>query len=350
MVNGKWGYIDKTGKTVIPYIYDWTYSFSQGRAIVRSGKKDFFIKKDGSVLKTPKCAPVTTTNGSFRNGLAAVKINKKYGFITTEGELAIDAIYDSVWGFLGELCSVQLNGKFVVINTKGEIVFEPDADGVSNFDTGIAPFRKGKKWGVMDDKGNIIKEPCYDQLSDWNEGYSTGIENRALGYELTRAQAGSNDIYINRKGEFVAYQEDPKGKEERSKKMLESLFDLQKKVEKKDTWDKAEWAYDDFSINKKGATRHFYFVLKWLKEKDLLTENGISMYNDKNNLGVGLYRSLVKEQAADFLDRCYDAWYEVEGIANYQIDPSIKFEGELNLGKYWDEYLMNIKRLQSPRP
>ena len=32
--NGKWGYIDETGKTVIPFQYDLALQFSEGKAVV----------------------------------------------------------------------------------------------------------------------------------------------------------------------------------------------------------------------------------------------------------------------------------------------------------------------------
>jgi hypothetical protein len=35
----KWGYIDKTGKTVVPFEYDYTQSFSEGLAWVQKDGK-----------------------------------------------------------------------------------------------------------------------------------------------------------------------------------------------------------------------------------------------------------------------------------------------------------------------
>ena len=32
--NGKWGYIDETGKVVIPFQYDQAYTFNEGKAVV----------------------------------------------------------------------------------------------------------------------------------------------------------------------------------------------------------------------------------------------------------------------------------------------------------------------------
>ena len=48
--NGKWGFIDKTGKVTIPFMYDYPASFFLGVAVVRLGKESFTINKKGERL------------------------------------------------------------------------------------------------------------------------------------------------------------------------------------------------------------------------------------------------------------------------------------------------------------
>ncbi|MDR1096634.1 MAG: WG repeat-containing protein [Tannerella sp.] len=50
ILNDKWGFIDKTGKEIIPLKYDWTYSFSEGKAKVRLNNEEFFIDKQGNKI------------------------------------------------------------------------------------------------------------------------------------------------------------------------------------------------------------------------------------------------------------------------------------------------------------
>jgi len=45
--NGKWGFIDKSGATVIPFKYDFGESFSKGKAKVEINGKSFYINKKG---------------------------------------------------------------------------------------------------------------------------------------------------------------------------------------------------------------------------------------------------------------------------------------------------------------
>ena len=147
-------------------------------------------------------------------------------------------------------------------------------------------------------------------------------------------------FYINKNGNIIC-----------EYKIIEKTFEKSELLtltqgvkESKDVWDKAKWSYDGFTITKKGAIRPFYFVLGWLHKNDLLTEAGISSYKDKNNLEIGLYRYMVKDEVAHFFDCFYDYWFEKQAIANYQIDPSLKFEGDENLDKYWEFYIENKQK------
>ena len=83
-LNGKWGFIDKTGKEVTPIKYDYAVGFSEG--------------------------------------LASVKLNNKYGFIDKTGKEVIPIKYDDAYMFSEGLAEVKLEGKYFYINRKGECV------------------------------------------------------------------------------------------------------------------------------------------------------------------------------------------------------------------------------------
>ncbi|WP_435932419.1 WG repeat-containing protein [Moraxella bovoculi] len=48
--NNKYGYVDKTGKVVVPIQYDETWFFSEGLAGVKQNGKWGFIDKTGEVV------------------------------------------------------------------------------------------------------------------------------------------------------------------------------------------------------------------------------------------------------------------------------------------------------------
>ena len=42
-LNGKWGFIDKDNKVVIPFIYEWVLTYENGLAAVRTKDGNFYI-------------------------------------------------------------------------------------------------------------------------------------------------------------------------------------------------------------------------------------------------------------------------------------------------------------------
>ena len=73
----KYGFIDKTGKVVIPSTYDEVRNFSEGLCEVMEDKKWGFIDKTGKVV-----VPLIYDEvGHFREGLCWVRKDKKWGFV-----------------------------------------------------------------------------------------------------------------------------------------------------------------------------------------------------------------------------------------------------------------------------
>ena len=48
--NGKWGFIDNTGKVVIPVQYDNAWVFENGKALVQLNGEEFYIDETGKRL------------------------------------------------------------------------------------------------------------------------------------------------------------------------------------------------------------------------------------------------------------------------------------------------------------
>ena len=97
--NGKWGFIDKEGKEVIPIKYDWVENFSEGLAPVKllNGKWGY-IDKEGKVV-----IPIKYDDAwPFREGLALVKLNGKWSYIDKEGKVVIPIKYEDVFPYREE--------------------------------------------------------------------------------------------------------------------------------------------------------------------------------------------------------------------------------------------------------
>jgi hypothetical protein len=84
-------YIDKSGKEVLSLSgYSYAGAFFQGRALVRRGRSSYgFIDKRGAEI----VAPSYKGAADYSEGLAAVVIGRKVGFIGLDGKVAIKPVY-----------------------------------------------------------------------------------------------------------------------------------------------------------------------------------------------------------------------------------------------------------------
>ena len=181
-LNGKYGFIDKTGKEIIPLIYDnvWVWDFNEGLAKVKLNGKWFYIDKNGkeiphlnnkSVNFRDDMAKTELNNKNkqeipplkydyispFVEGLARVKLNGKYGFIDKTGKVVIPLIYDAARDFHEGLALVILNDKVGFIDKTGKVVIPLIYDDTWDFSKGFARVKLNGKWFYIDKNGKEKK-------------------------------------------------------------------------------------------------------------------------------------------------------------------------------------------------
>lgn len=79
--DGKWGYIDRRGRVVVPAIYDNAYPFRNGIAVVRQGDLRGFLHASESAGLQVLFEPQFEDVYRFSNGLAPAKTGGKWGYI-----------------------------------------------------------------------------------------------------------------------------------------------------------------------------------------------------------------------------------------------------------------------------
>ena len=79
---GKAGYMDRTGKIVIPPRFDGATGFREGLASVKVGEKWGVIDQQGKTIVSPQFEKVRY----YSEGLARVKTKEMYGFIDHRGK------------------------------------------------------------------------------------------------------------------------------------------------------------------------------------------------------------------------------------------------------------------------
>jgi hypothetical protein len=117
----KWGFIDKTGATVLASNYEAAGRFSEGLAAVSVGGKWGCIDKKGTVV----IAPQFDCFAPFFGGLARVVNNGKHGFVNAEGKIAVEPRFDTAWDFSEGLARVEIAGKQGYIDATGKFVWAP---------------------------------------------------------------------------------------------------------------------------------------------------------------------------------------------------------------------------------
>jgi len=117
-------FIDKTGREVISLdSYDEVENFSEGLALVAKDTDNSYstghygIDKYGFIDKTGKLIiPLIYDSAkSFSEGLALVKKDGKYGYIDKTGKVVIPLIYDDAQVFSDESAWVKKDGKQMII-------------------------------------------------------------------------------------------------------------------------------------------------------------------------------------------------------------------------------------------
>jgi len=159
--DGKYGFIDGTGKEVLPLIYDEASSFHEGLAYFAIGDEYGFMDEGGNEVFSLDCDSVS----SFNEGLAYFSVNGKYGYMDKTGKTIIPAQYDDAGYFNNGLATVRIGNKFGVIDTSGKEVVSPIYDETSiKADHGFFITQTGGKYGCINSKGKVIMPNEYDYI------------------------------------------------------------------------------------------------------------------------------------------------------------------------------------------
>lgn len=161
-----WGYMNQKGEMVVEAVYKKCFKFSEnGLAPIYDAKKYHFINTKGEKLSTDidgyllikGFAGLGGLQG-FSDGLVAVQKSKSWGYLDSEGGVAIMLKYEKVSSFNNGFAIVEGGEEFFVINKKGEET-KIEIEGlvkVKGFSEGLAPFADDKKNnGFINTKGQI---------------------------------------------------------------------------------------------------------------------------------------------------------------------------------------------------
>jgi hypothetical protein len=151
--------------------FDSAERFWEGLAAVTVKGKVGYIDNTGASVIGPKYEK----GGRFSEGFAAVVVNGKVGFIDRTGALAIAAkFYDdgriTSFSFSQGLFPASLDGKkWGYIDKTGKWAIEPQYAGARGFSEGFAGASDGR-WGYIDQTGTWVIQPQFLAVAEFSEG------------------------------------------------------------------------------------------------------------------------------------------------------------------------------------
>jgi WG containing repeat len=149
--NGKLGFVDRTGKIVIPAKFD-------------------------------------RIDEGFSEGLASVSINNKWGYIDPMGKIVIPLKFEQAINFHEGLGAIQIGGKWGFVDPIGKIVIPAQLETYGRFEHGLAYIYTGnqERSFTIDKTGKVVATPSPDPAQETTQGESDGLiafdQDRKVGY------------------------------------------------------------------------------------------------------------------------------------------------------------------------
>ena len=153
-MDGSEHYVDKTGRKVFEGINGGI--FQDGKAVLKQNGRYGYINRDGKTIVEPQFDGAD----HFRENFAGVKVGEKWGFVDETGKMVIEPQFDEVGEFNEGLASVEVNGKWGFIDKSGNYVVLPQFDKWTYyFEGGVCEIHLGRKTGYIDRTGRYIWQP-----------------------------------------------------------------------------------------------------------------------------------------------------------------------------------------------
>lgn len=156
-----YGYIDHSGKEVIPVEFDqtddWYYRSLRFCDFIIVGKEGKYGAID--VKGNEKLAFIYESIGHYQEGLASIRMDGKGGFIDTLANVIIPCEYEWIGKFLHGRANVKKDGLWGHIDKKGNITTPIRYEAASEFHKGFAPVKLNSLYGRVNMDGELII-PC----------------------------------------------------------------------------------------------------------------------------------------------------------------------------------------------
>jgi len=219
--DGKWGYVDRSGRVAIAPRFDRAERFSEGLAAVQEGAVLGYVDAAGKLALVPEHAAAGVVHRPFSSGLAAVRVGQRYGYMDRTGKLAIAARYTTAddfsegfamacdpdgcgyiepsgrgavgYGFMGSgpvkggiACislAMGMGRQRVALRRADGAAIPGEWEGCGSMSEGLVAVRLGGQWGYVDARGHGVIEPRFERAGDFSGGLApVTLETGRCGY------------------------------------------------------------------------------------------------------------------------------------------------------------------------
>ncbi len=204
-----WGVIDKAGKMVIPFQYDYIYPFSDGIAQADLNGKNFYLNKAGKIvnpLERYLDTAIIARYGFVRNCYNSLfLVNKgcervdtvsnepspvggKWGIIDSAGKETTGLKYDWINDFSGNFATAYRDGQWHLLDKKGNELESYENEW--NYFNGRARVYRHSKLGFIDETSKEIIPPQFEDAENFTDGKA-------------KVQMKERSFYIDKEGKEI---------------------------------------------------------------------------------------------------------------------------------------------------
>ncbi len=177
-LDGKYGFLDATGKRVIAPTLDFADDFENGRAIVSMDNRYGLIDRNGKyVVPNEYDFFYNLSDGYYQTKTT----DGKAGVVDSLGNVILQPIYDEVFHLQKHFFTVEQNSLNGCYDIHGKEIFPPESSRSIYFFNGRCEVKKDDKCGIIDSTGKFIVPMQYDSIGMFYRGYATVVKGNSFG-------------------------------------------------------------------------------------------------------------------------------------------------------------------------
>ncbi len=179
LYDGKtWGFYNKDGELLFGG-YEDASSIGNGLAAVKKDGYWSIVDSSGTVLTEDKYTDVLQDEKGivYRNNRLFVGLGGNYYMIDSTGQKITSTAYENADIFHGDgYAAVQINGLWGFVDSDGSLAIDPQYEEAKSFSNGYAAVKVDGLWGFIDPENNFIIEPQFDGAKDFSTAGTVFVE------------------------------------------------------------------------------------------------------------------------------------------------------------------------------